>query len=150
MSLTDTINTDIKEAMKAKDKDRLTALRGIKSKLLLEATKDGSSDEISEDAGMKIIMKLHKQHMDSADIYREQNREDLLAEELAQAKVIEAYLPQQMSADELAAGVKELIAELGASSMADMGRVMGAASKKFAGKADGKAISTHVKSLLAG
>lgn len=148
MNFTERINEDIKTAMRNKDTAKLTALRDIKSKILLEATKDGSSGELPEATGMQILNKLYKQRMDSAAIYKEQGREDLLSEELAQAEVIKAYLPEQLSEDEIKAVVSEIISSTGASGMADMGKVMGAASQKMAGKADGKVISVIVKSML--
>ena len=149
MSLTETINTDIKNAMKAREKEKLAALRAIKSALLLEASKDGSG-EVSEEAEMKILQKLHKQRKDAATLYEEQNRPDLLEDEVFQAGVIEAYLPAQMSEDEIAVVVKEIIAKTGASSPADMGKVMGAAMGQLSGKADGKIISMLVKKHLLG
>lgn len=148
MSLTDRINADIKQAMLAKETVKLTALRAIKSALMLEATKDGSG-EVSEEAGMKILNKLYKQRKESAQIYQDQDREDLAGEELAQAEVIELYLPQQLSKDEISSIVAEIVSETGASSMADMGKVMGMATQKMAGKADGKVISEVVRGLLA-
>ena len=147
MSLSEQINADIKTSMKAKDRDTLNALRAIKSALMLEATKDGSS-EISDEVGMKILQKLHKQRSDSYGIYMEQGREDLAAEEKMQADVIAKYLPKQMDKDELLPLVEALIAELGAEGPKDMGKVMGAASKKFAGKAPGKLIADTVKEVL--
>jgi uncharacterized protein YqeY len=149
MSLTETINTDIKNAMKAREKEKLAALRAIKSALLLEASKDGSG-EVSEEAEMKILQKLHKQRKDAAALYEEQNRPDLLADEVFQAGVIEAYLPAQMSEEEIGEVVKSIIAKTGASSPADMGKVMGAAMGQLAGKADGKIISMLVKKYLLG
>ena len=148
MSLTETINTDIKNAMKAREKEKLAALRAIKSALLLEASKDGSG-EVSEEAEMKILQKLHKQRKDAAALYEEQNRPDLL-EDVFQAGVIEAYLPAQMSEEEIGEVVKSIIAKTGASSTADMGKVMGAAMGQLAGKADGKIISMLVKKYLVG
>lgn len=147
MSLTQKINADIKEAMKAREKEKLAALRAIKSALMLEATKEGS-DEISEEIELKILQKLHKQRKDAAALYQEQGRTDLLEDEVFQATVIEAYLPEQMSEDEIAVVVKEVIAKTGASSPADMGKVMGAVMGKLAGKADGKIISMLVKKHL--
>ena len=147
MALTDQINGDIKEAMKAREKEKLAALRAIKSALLLEASKDGSG-EVSEEAEMKILQKLHKQRKDAAALYEEQNRPDLLEDEVFQANVIEAYLPAQMSEEEIAEVVKSIIAKTGASSPADMGKVMGAAMGQLAGKADGKLISKLVKENL--
>ena len=148
MSLTDRINNDIKEAMKAGEKDRLMALRDIKSKLLLEMTKEGSDGSVDESKALAILNKLYKQRMESIDIYKTQNRPDLIEEEMKQAAVIQAYLPEQMSAEKLAEEVSAIIAQVGASSPADMGKVMGVASKELAGKADGKAISDMVKQLL--
>ncbi len=148
MTFTDRINNDIKQAMLAKDKDRLAAIRDIKSKLLLEATSGGSGD-VSEEAAMKICMKLHKQRMETYDLYIAQGREDLAADELFQAKVIEAYLPKMLSEDEVLAEVKTAIQSTGASSPQDMGKVMGMLTSKLAGKADGKLISTLVKQELA-
>lgn len=148
MSLFDKINADIKQAMLAKETVKLTALRAIKSALMLEATKDGSG-EVSEEAGMKILNKLYKQRKESAQIYQDQGREDLVSEELAQAEIIEAYLPKQLSKEEITSIVNEIITETGASSMADMGKVMGAATKKMVGQADGKVISEVVRGVLA-
>jgi uncharacterized protein YqeY len=147
MNLTDQINNDIKSAMKAREKDKLAALRDIKAKLLLEATKDGSS-ELDEATGLKILNKLYKQRIEAADIYKEQNREDLAVDELSQAEVIKAYLPEKMSPEKLKETVEAIVAQTGASSMADMGKVMGMASAQLAGKADGKDISKLVRELL--
>ena len=148
MSFTETINSAIKTAMLAKDKERLAALRDIKSKLLLEATSVGSG-EVSEEAAMKICMKLHKQRMETYDLYIAQNREDLAADELFQAKVIEEYLPKMLSEDEIRAEVAAAIAQTGASGPQDMGKIMGVLSGKLAGKADGKIIAALVKEALA-
>lgn len=148
MNITDRINEDIKAAMKARETAKLSALRDIKSKLLLEMTKDGGGD-VDEKAGIQVLNKLYKQRAEAAKIYKEQGREDLYAEEMEQAEVIMAYLPKQLSAEELEAAVKDIIANTGASSMADMGKVMGVASAQLAGKADGKAISELVRKLLA-
>jgi uncharacterized protein YqeY len=148
MSFTEKINNDIKQAMLAKDKDTLAALRDIKSKLLLEAT-SGSGNEVSEETAMKICMKLHKQRIETYDLYIAQNREDLAVDELFQAKVIEAYLPQQMSADDVLKEVQLAIESTGASSPQDMGKVMGILQGKLAGKADGKLIAQLVKEALA-
>ena len=147
MTLTEKITADVKEAMKAKEKEKLAALRAIKSALMLEATKDGSG-EVSEEAGMKILQKLHKQRKDAADLYKEQNRPDLMEDEVFQAGIIEAYLPAQLSEEEISVVVKEIIAKTGASSPADMGKVMGAAMGQLSGKADGKIISKLVKENL--
>lgn len=148
MSFTETINSAIKTAMLAKDKERLAALRDIKSKLLLEAT-SGGSGEVSEEAAMKICMKLHKQRMETYELYIAQNREDLAADELFQAKVIEEYLPKMLSEDEVRAEVIAAIAQTGASGPQEMGKVMGVLSGKLAGKADGKLIAALVKEELA-
>lgn len=148
MSFTETINSAIKTAMLAKDKDRLAALRDIKSKLLLEAT-SGGSGEVSEEAAMKICMKLHKQRIETYDLYIAQNREDLAADELFQAKVIEEYLPKMLSEEEVRAEVIAAIAQTGANGPQEMGKVMGVLSSKLAGKADGKLIATLVKEKLA-
>ena len=147
MTLTEKINADVKAAMLAREKEKLAALRAIKSALMLEATKDGSG-EVSEETGMKILQKLHKQRKDAAALYKEQGREDLLHDEVFQADIIEAYLPAQMSEEEIAVVVKEIIAQTGASSPADMGKVMGAAMGRLSGKADGKLISKLVKENL--
>lgn len=148
MTLFDQISKDIVAAMKAKDKVRLEALRNVK-KLFLEAkTAPGANDELTDDAALKILAKLTKQGKDTAALYMEQKREDLANEELAQVAVIEEYLPKQLSEEELKAEIQKIIAETGASSPKDMGKVMGVATKSLAGKADGKAISTVVKSLL--
>lgn len=148
MNITEQIQNDIKEAMKAKDREKLAALRDIKSKLLLEMTKDGSGD-VDESAGMKILNKLYKQRTEAASIYKEQGRDDLAASELSEAEVIKAYLPEQLSEAEIQSKVAAIIADTGASSMADMGKVMGAASQAMAGVADGKVISGIVRKLLA-
>ncbi len=148
MSFTETINTAIKTAMLARDKERLAALRDIKSKLLLEAT-SGVSDEVSEEVAMKICMKLHKQRIETYDLYIAQNREDLAADELFQAKVIEEYLPKMLSEDEIRAEVIAAIVQTGASGPQEMGKVMGVLSGKLAGKADGKIIAALVKEALA-
>ncbi len=148
MNLTEQINNDIKTAMKARDKETLTTLRDIKSKLLLEATKEGGNGEIEESVGMKILNKLFKQRMEAAELYKQQGRDDLYAQEMTEAEVLKKYLPQPMTEDEIKAAVSAIIQQTGASSMADMGKVMGMASKQMAGKADGKVISTFVKQLL--
>jgi hypothetical protein len=148
MNLADQINEDIKTAMKGGDKEKLMALRDIKSKILLEATKDGSS-EVTDDKVMSILTKLNKQRMESIEIFKSQGREDLVEEEQKQAAVIQAYLPQPMSAEDLEKAVKEIIAQVGATGPGDMGKVMGVASKSLSGKADGKAISEMVKACLA-
>jgi hypothetical protein len=148
MNFTERINSDIKNAMLAKEKEKLAALRDIKSKLLLEAT-SGSGGEVSEETAVKICMKLHKQRMETYQIYVAQGREDLAADELFQAKVIEAYMPAMLSEDEIRSKVVEAIANLGASGPQDMGKVMGSLSASLAGQADGKVISALVKEELA-
>lgn len=146
MSFTDKINADIKAAMLAKEKEKLAALRDIKSKLMLEAT--SGAGEVTEEAAMKIVMKLYKQRMDTYAIYVEQNRPDLAQDELFQAQIIEAYMPKQLSEDEIRAEVKAAIAQTGASGPQEMGKVMGILTGKLAGKADGKVISSIVKEEL--
>jgi uncharacterized protein YqeY len=147
MGFTELINEDIKKAMLAREKEKLAALRDIKSKLLLEAT--SGNGEVSEEAAIKICMKLHKQRMETYELYVAQNRQDLADDELFQAKVIEAYLPKMMSEDEVRASVAAAIDSLGATGPQDMGKVMGVLSGKLAGKADGKLIATLVKEMLA-
>jgi len=148
MSLENQINDDIKTAMRAKDKKTLEALRAVKSAILLAKTDKGSDGEMAEDTGMKILQKLVKQRKDSADLYISQNRADLAEDEIFQLTVIEKYLPAQMGEDDIQKAVAEIIAETGADSMKDMGKVMGMASKKLAGKADNKLISNIVRQLL--
>jgi uncharacterized protein YqeY len=143
------IQADIKAAMIAKDKDALAATRAIKAAILLAKTAEGTVKEEIEDAEVvKIISKLVKQRKESAAIYTEQNRTDLAENELAEAAAMEKYLPKALSEEEVEAAVREVIAEVGASSMADMGKVMGTATKKLAGQADGRIISAIVKKLL--
>ena len=149
MNLFDQISNDIKNAMLAKDKLRLETLRGIKKEFLEAKTAKGSDGELSDDIAMKILVKMVKQRKDSAQIYIEQNRPEMAESELGEAKVIEEYLPKQMTEAELEAELKNIIAEVGATSAKDMGKVMGVASKKLAGRAEGKAISAKVKELLA-
>lgn len=149
MNLFDQVSNDIKSAMLAKDKVRLEALRGIKKEFLEAKTAKGSDGELSDDTALKILAKMVKQRKESAQIYTEQNRSDLAEPELAEAKVIEEYLPKQMTEAELEAELKAIITETGATSAKEMGKVMGIASKKLAGRADGKAISAKVKELLA-
>lgn len=149
MSLKDTVNQDIKAAMKAKDQARLRALRSIKSLILNAEVAEGRNGEpLTADEDMKILMKAAKQRKDSIEQFKQNNREDLAQSEQEELDVLESYLPKQMSNEEIEAEVKGIIAETGASSMKDMGKVMGIASKKLAGKADGKAISSIVKQLL--
>lgn len=149
MSLFEQVSGDIKAAMLARDKVRLEALRGIKKEFLEAKTAKGSDGELSDDAAMKILVKMVKQRKESASIYTEQNRPELAEEELAQAAVIEGYLPKQMTEEELTAALKEIIARVGATSAKEMGKAMGVASKELAGKAEGKAISAKVRELLA-
>jgi len=147
MSLSDNINNDIKTAMKARDKDTLSALRAIKSALLMEATKGGAG-ELTEEMGIKILQKLQKQRMDAYQIYVDQDREDLAVDEKTQADVIARYLPKQLDKEELTPMIEALVAEVGASGPKDMGRVMGMASKKFGSKAPGKLVADIVKEVL--
>lgn len=149
MNLFDKVSGDIKTAMLARDKVRLEALRGIKKEFLEAKTAKGGDGELSDDAALKILAKMVKQRKESASIYTEQNREDLAGEELAQAAIIEEYLPKQLSEEELTAALKEIIARIGATSAKEMGKVMGTATKELAGKAEGKAISAKVRELLA-
>lgn len=149
MDLFERISKDIVSAMKAKDKNRLDALRNVK-KLFLEAkTSPGANDTLTDETAMKIMQKLVKQGKDSADIYVSQNRQDLADVELAQVAVIEEYLPKPLSPEELEAKLKDIISEVGATGMKDMGKVMGTATARLAGMADGKAILAAVKKLLA-
>lgn len=149
MSLFDQVSKDIFAAMKAKDKVRLEALRNVKKVFLEAKTAPGSNGELDDATAMKILQKLAKQGKDSAAIFTQQNRPDLAEIEIAQASVIESYLPKPLSAEEIKAAVKEIIAQTGAQGIKDMGKVMGVASKQLLGKADGKAISEVVKQLLA-
>ncbi|MEK6548337.1 MAG: GatB/YqeY domain-containing protein [Bacteroidota bacterium] len=148
MALKETIEAGIKDAMRAKDADRLRALRAIKSMILLEETSGSNADGLSADAEMKILMKAAKQRKDSLDVYVTQNRPDLAEKEQAELSIIEEFLPKQLSEEELTVRIAEIIAAVGATSPADMGKVMGAASKQLAGLADGKAISVKVGELL--
>jgi hypothetical protein len=148
MSLKQQIDADIKQAMLARNQDKLRALRAVKSLILLEETKEGKTGELSADEDMKVLTKAVKQRKDSADIYRQQNRPDLLAVEEAEIAVIEQYLPKQLSEDELKAKLQAILTRVGASAPSDLGKVMGVASKELAGQADGKAISAMVKALL--
>lgn len=148
MNLFDKVSEDIKDAMRAKDKIRLEALRGVKKEFLEAKTAKGANDELSDEAATLILQKMVKQRKDSAEIYKNQGRKDLAGDELAQIAVIEAYLPKQLSQEELDIRITEIIAQVGASSLADMGKVMGVATKALAGIAAGKAISETVKKLL--
>ena len=146
--LYDQISNDIAAAMKAKDKVRLMALRSIKKYFIEAKTAPGANDELTDEAAIKILAKLAKQGRDTAVIYTQQSRQDLADEELAQVAVIEEYLPKQLSADELKAELQAIIAQVGATSAREMGRVMGAATKALTGRAEGRAISAMVKELL--
>lgn len=148
MALKEQIEGDIKKAMLAKDKDGLRALRAIKSLILLEGTKEGSNGILTQDAEMKLLTKAAKQRRESADIYKTQNREDLAQAELQELEVIERYLPKQLSEAEIRTKLQEIVDRIGAKSSADMGKVMGVATKELAGQADGKVVSALVKDLL--
>ena len=149
MNLFDKVSNDIKSAMLAKDKVRLEALRGIKKEFLEAKTAKGADGELTDDMAMKILAKRVKQRKESAQIYTEQNRPDLAEPELAEAAVIETYLPKQMTEEELTEALKAIIAQVGATTPQEMGKVMGVATKQLAGRADGRAISAKVKELLA-
>ena len=146
--LFDQVSKDIVAAMKAKDKVRLEALRNIKKVFIEAKTAPGANDTLDDTAALKILQKLAKQGNDSAALYKGQNREDLAEAELAQVAVIESYLPKPMSSEEIENAVKDIISQTGASSIKEMGKVMGIASKQLAGKADGKTLSEIVKKLL--
>ncbi|MFT7434292.1 MAG: hypothetical protein ACI8UX_000079 [Psychromonas sp.] len=150
MSLKSTIDANIKVAMLAKDKIRLLALRDIKKVILIEESKPGASVDLSEATEMAILQKAVKQRRDSAAIFKDQNRPDLLEKEEAEIAIISEYLPEAMSEEDLKAAIQAVIIKVGATSLADIGKVMGTATKALAGKADGRAISTMVKVLLAG
>ncbi|KAA6440784.1 GatB/YqeY domain-containing protein [Dyadobacter flavalbus] len=149
MSLKSQVESGIKDAMRAKDQDTLRALRAIKSLILLEETKGGGSGELTADDELKLLTKAAKQRRESADIYKAQNRADLLEKEEAELAIIEQFLPKQLTEDEIKAKLQEIITRVGASGPADMGKVMGAATKELAGQADGRVVSTLVKGLLA-
>ena len=149
MTLFDQISEDIKAAMKARDKVRLETLRNIKKVFLEAKTAPGANDTLEDADALKILQKLAKQGRETAQTYIDNNRQDLADEELAQAKVIEEYLPKPLTEEEIEKEVNDIIAQTGAQGMKDMGKVMGMASKKMAGRADGRAISTIVKKLLA-
>lgn len=148
MTLFDQISEDIKSAMKARDKVRLETLRNIKKVFLEAKTAPGANDTLEDADALKIIQKLAKQGRESAATFTEKDRQDLADSELAQVSVIEGYLPQQLSEQEIEAAVSAIIAETGAQGMKDMGKVMGMASKQMAGRADGRTISTIVKKML--
>lgn len=149
MELFDLVSNDIKEAMKARDKVKLEALRNVKKYFLEAKTAPGANDTLTDDTALKIMQKLVKQGKDSASLYNQQGRSDLAEAEMAQVQVIESYLPKQMSEEELVSALKTIIAQVGATSAKDMGKVMGVASKQLAGKAEGRIISAKVKELLA-
>lgn len=148
MSLEQAVMSHLKEAMKSKNEDALRGLRAIKAEIIKAKTEPGANGQISEADELKLLQKLVKQRRDSLEIYEKQNREDLAVKERSEIAIIEQFLPKQMSETELRNALQAVLTEVGASSAADMGKVMGVASKRFAGKADGKAISTIVKELL--
>ena len=148
MELEKLINEDIKNTMLARDPEKLEALRAIKAALLLEKTKEGTTGEIPESVELKLLQKLVKQRRESAEIYKAANREDLAKKELFEASIIEKYLPQQLSEEEITGIIMTIIAQTGATSMKDMGKIMGLASREIAGKADNKMVSDLVKKLL--
>ena len=150
MSLESKVMEEMKIAMKAKDEVGLRTLRAIKAAILIEKTSEGGSDVISEATELKMLQKMAKQRRDSLDIFTQQNREDLAQKEREELAIIDRFLPKQMSVEEVQAELKAIIAQVGATSPADMGKVMGVASKQLAGKAEGKSISENVKQLLAG
>ena len=149
MNLEQKIMTELKAAMLAKDEAALRSLRAIKAAILLAKTSEGSNGELKEEDEIKLLQKMAKQRKDSLEIFQQQNRSDLAKKEEEELAVIEKFLPRQLSAEEIKAAVEKIIAETGANSPADMGKVMGVATKQLAGKADGKTISTMVKELLA-
>lgn len=148
MALKETIENGIKDAMRAKDADRLRALRAIKSLILLEETSGNSTGELSADTEMKLLMKAAKQRRDSLEVFKAQNRDDLAEKEQAELNIIEEFLPKQLSEAELTQKITEIISQVGAVGPGDMGKVMGVATKQLAGLADGKAISAKVGELL--
>ncbi|MDP9047473.1 MAG: GatB/YqeY domain-containing protein [Bacteroidota bacterium] len=148
MSLINQIDQDIKQAMLAKQADRLRGLRAVKAALLLARTEKGAAEELTGEAEIKVLQKLVKQRKESAEIYKAQNRDDLYQIEMAEMQVIEPYLPQQMSRFEVEGYLQELISRVGATSVSDMGKVMGVANKELAGQADGRTISEVVRQLL--
>jgi len=148
MSLEQKVMDELKNAMRAKDEAALRTLRAIKAAILIEKTSEGATDTISEATEAKMLQKLAKQRRDSLEIFEKQNREDLASKEREELAIIERFLPKQISADELKAELQAIIAQVGAKTAADMGKVMGVASKQLAGKTDGKAISEAVKQLL--
>ncbi len=149
MSLETKVMAEMKDAMKAKDEAALRSLRAIKAEIIKAKTEPGAHGEVSEDGEMKLLQRMVKQRKDSLDIFTQQNRADLAQKEQEELNVIEKFMPRQLSADELKGAIQKIIADTGASSPADMGKVMGVATKQLAGKADGKTISASVKELLA-
>ena len=149
MALEQNVNEQLKQAMLAKDEKRLRGLRAIKAAIIIAKTAEGAGGQVSADEEIKMLQKLVKQRKDSLEIYQQQNRADLAQKEQEEIEVIEAFLPKQLSEEELKEALTKIIADTGASSPADMGKVMGAATKQLAGKADGKTISSMVKALLA-
>lgn len=147
-NLFDQVSDDIRKAMLAREKTRLEALRGIKKEFLEAKTAKGANGELSDDTAMKILVKMVKQRKESADIYASNNRPELAANELAEAAVIEEYLPKQLTSEELDKELRAIIAEVGADGPAQMGKVMGVASKRLAGRAEGKAINAAVREIL--
>jgi uncharacterized protein len=150
MTLKQRIDEDIKQAMRDKNQDTLRALRAIKSLILLEETKEGAATQMSADDELKLLTKAAKQRRDSAAIYQEQNRPDLLEKEVAEIAVIEKYLPKQLTEEEVKAKLQEILERVGAKSPSDVGKVMGVAMKELAGQTDGKVVQALVKSLLVG
>ena len=148
MSLFEDVNAGIKAAMKARDKQRLEALKGIKAEFLLIQTAPENNGEVTDANAIKALVRMVKQRKESAELYASQGRQDLASEELAQASVVEEFLPKQLSDEELTVQLKAIIAQVGATSPKDMGKVMGVATKQLAGKAEGRAISAKVKQLL--
>lgn len=149
MSLEQQVMAEMKEAMKAKDEATLRGLRAIKAEIIKAKTEPGAGGEVSQDKELSVLQKMVKQRKDSLEIYQQQNRTDLAQKEEEEIRVIEKFLPKQLSPEELKAALQQIISETGASSPADMGKVMGVATKQLAGKADGKTISATVKELLA-
>jgi len=148
MSLIQKIDADIKKAMLAKEKDKLEALRAVKNAILVQRTEKGASEKMDEQTELKILQKLVKQRKESAEIYHEKGRTEMAEQEMQQADVIQQYLPEQMSEDQIKEKIKQIVDQTGASTMKDMGKVMGVASKQLAGKADNKIISKIVKEIL--
>ncbi len=150
MPLNEKINEDIKSAMLSKDKDRLETLRSVKAAFLVALTEKGGTHQLTDDAALKIIAKLLKQRKDSAIIYKEQNRNDLYQKEMTEAAVLEEYLPVPLTEEELTNVLKDIISQAGATSVADLGKVMAVASKQLAGKADGKMVAAKAREILGG